>query len=113
MKKNKISTLSYFVKRLKDSGYIVWKLVTNYPIEDCRKWTILINPGRESVLITCMVNQDGQSGPAGYDVYDGGFRCRKNFTIVTDSMEVIVNNLISLSITPDSDEYKSSEAKEK
>ena len=109
MKKNKISTLSYFVKRLKDSGYVAWKLVNNYPIEDVRKWTIIINPGRESVLITCMVNHDGRGVSPAFDIYDGGFRCRKNFTIITDSFEVVANNLIQLNITPDSTEFKSSE----
>lgn len=105
-KKNKISTLSYFTKRLKDSGYVIWKLVNNYPIEDCRKWSIIINPGRESVIVTCMVNTGGLNVPTAFDIYDGGFRCRKNFTIITDSIEVIINNLINLDITPDSNEFK-------
>ena len=113
MSKNKISTLSYFVKRLKDSGYVVWKLVNNYPIEDKRKWTVCINPGRESVLITCIVNHDGRGVSPAFDIYDGGYRCRKNFTVITDSIEVVVNNLIQLTITPDSDEFKACEQRQR
>lgn len=107
MAKNKISTLGYFVKRLKDSGYIVWKMFNDYPMEDTRKWTILVNPGTESVMVTCMVNVEEQSGPPHFDVYDGGNRTRhKNVTVVTDSMEVFMNNLIQYDITPDSEKYK-------
>ena len=35
--KNKITTLSYFVKRLKDSGFNVWKICNNYAHSDPRK----------------------------------------------------------------------------
>ena len=107
MAKNKISTLGYFVKRLKDSGYIVWKIFNDYPLADTRKWTILVNPGAESVLVTCMVNVGEKGGIPHFDVYDGGNRTRhKNVTIATDSMEVFMNQLISYDITPDSDRYK-------
>jgi len=109
MRKNKISTLSYFNKRLKDSGYVVWKLVDNYPIEDSRKWSILINPGRESVIVTCKVNHDGRGESPAFDIYDGGFRCRKNFTLITDSLEVIMNYFMQIGVTPDSNEFKASE----
>jgi hypothetical protein len=106
--RNKISTLGYFNKRLKDSGYVVWKVFNKYQIEDTRKWTILVNPGRESLYITCMVNVSESGGSPHFDIYDGGNRTgQKTATIVTDSMEVIINHLIKWSITPDSSEYKS------
>lgn len=109
IRKNKISTLSYFTKRLKDSGYVVWKLINNYPIEDCRKWSILINPGRESVIVTCKVNHDGRGVSPAFDIYDGGFRCQKNFTLITDSLEVVMNHFIQIGVTPDSNEFKTRE----
>jgi len=101
--KNKISTLGYFVKRMKDSGYIVWKMFNKYSMEDPRKWTILVNPGDESVLITCKVNVAEQSSTPHFDIYDGRQLMFKNFALITDSMEVIISHLIKTGVTPDSD----------
>ena len=92
--KNKVSTLGYFVKRLKDSGYIVWKMFNKYSIEDNRKWTVLINPGDESVFITCRVNVDERSTSPHFDIYDARQATFKNMTLATDSIEVIINHLI-------------------
>jgi hypothetical protein len=101
--KNKISTLGYFVKRMKDSGYIVWKMFNKYAMEDPRKWTILINPGDESVLITCKVNVETRAGSPHFDIYDGRQLNFKNFALITDSMEVIITHLIKTGVTPDSE----------
>jgi len=107
MAKNKISTLGYFVKRLKDSGYIVWKMFNDYPLSDTRKWTILVNPGEESLLVTCMVNVGEQGSIPHFDIYDGANRTRhKNVTVATDSMEVFMTQLIELGVTPDSKTYR-------
>ena len=35
--KNKLQTSSYFVKRLKDSGFETWKIYNNYNDQDPRK----------------------------------------------------------------------------
>ena len=47
---NKITTQSYFIKRLKDSGYVVYKIFDEYSEADPRNWTVMIDPGNASVL---------------------------------------------------------------
>jgi len=37
---NKITTQSYFIKRLKDSGYVVYKIFDQYGEADPRSWTV-------------------------------------------------------------------------
>ena len=51
--KNKIYTLSYFSKRLIDSGLFVTTLL-KYDEKDVRRWTVLINPNFEKILCTCI-----------------------------------------------------------
>ena len=51
---NKITTLSYFVKRLKDSGYVVYKMFDEYSEADPRNWTVLIDPGNASNIVLVM-----------------------------------------------------------
>jgi len=40
MSRNKITTVSYFIKRLRDSGYVTDKLYTDYSNSDARSWTV-------------------------------------------------------------------------
>jgi hypothetical protein len=103
--KNKIHTLSYFKKRLKDSGYVVWDMMNKYSIEDPRKWTLLLNPSIESVFITCYVNREELGSSPEFEMNDGGLRFQKNITIKTSSMEVIVNFLTEKGITADDSFY--------
>jgi hypothetical protein len=90
--KNKLTTLSYFVKRLKDSGFITWKICDNYSQADARKWTIMIDPGNTSVFVTCYKNRDFREEV--FEFTDGGQYFPRNFSIKTASMEVIVTSLI-------------------
>lgn len=103
--KNKIHTLSYFKKRMKDNGYIVWDIMKKYAMEDPRKWTIMLNPSIESVYVTCIINRDELGGLPEFQINDGGFRFQRNLTIRTSSMEVIVNMLSSKGIVPDDSFY--------
>lgn len=103
--KNKIHTLSYFKKRLKDSGYIVWDIMNKYSIEDPRKWTVLVNPSIESIFITCSVNREELGSLPEFELNDGGLRFQKNITLKTSSMEVIVNFLTEKGITADDSLY--------
>lgn len=96
--KNKITTLSYFTKRLKDSGFVTWKLVNNYAESDPRKWTILVDPGNTSVFITCYVNKDFKSDKM-FEFNDGGRLFPRNFSLKTDSMEVVVTKLIEKGVS--------------
>jgi hypothetical protein len=110
--KNRLSTQGYFIKRLKDCGYIVWRIFDKYSIADNRKWTLLINPGEESVFITCRVNVGERASTPHFDIYDSRQHVKMR-TIVTDSMEVLVNNLVRENVTPDSVEFKKDASEKK
>lgn len=97
MTKNKITTLSYFTKRLKDSSFEVWKMFNNYNLSDSRKWTVVVDPGNTSVFITCYENKDFK-GEKMFEFNDGGRFFPKNFSIKTTSMEVIVTTLLDRGI---------------
>ena len=109
IKKNNIHTLSYFKKRLKDNGYIVWDVLNNYAIEDPRKWTILVSPSIESLYITCFVNREGFDSIPEFELHDGGLRFQKNLILKTASMEVIMNFLNTKGILPDTSKYAKEE----
>lgn len=91
--KNKITTLSYFIKRLKDSKFTVWKICDNYSISDPRKWTVLVDPGNFSIFITCYENKDFKSEKM-FEFNDGGRFFPRNFSLKTTSMEVVITTLI-------------------
>ena len=96
--KNKIYTSGYFIKRLKDSGFIVWKIFNNYSENDSRYWTILVNPGQESVYITCHINRN-ELNTVLYEIYDSGNIFKRNLFIATESIEIIINKLIQSGIS--------------
>ena len=104
--KNKIHTLSYFKKRLKDNGYVVWDIMNKYSMEDPRKWTIMVNPSIESVYVTCLVNRVTLGDTPEFEINDGGMRFQKNLTLKTSSMEVVINLLLTKGIIPDDSFYK-------
>ena len=109
--KNKISNLSYFVKRLKDNKYVTWKVFNNYSDVDTRLWTVLVNPGQESVYITCRKIRDGFENknsiiPEFEINHDTFLRTPKNIKIRTMSMEVIVTYLTKAGVTTDSELYR-------
>jgi len=89
--KNKISTLGYFKKRLKDNGFIVLDLFKNYGEQDNRKWTVMVDPSQESVIITCKLERDFDS-PV-FEFNDSLLKIP--FKLSTSSMEVIVEKLLT------------------
>lgn len=95
---NNITTQGYFIKRLRDCGFVVIKLFHNYSIMDPRKWSILINPGRESVIITCYQNKNFIKDDI-FEINDGGSKIPRNFHLSTDSMEVMISFLIKKGIS--------------
>jgi len=95
--KNKITTLSYFVKRLKDCKFNTWKISTNYSLTDPRKWTILVDPGNSSLFITCYENKDFK-GEMMFEFNDGGRLYPRNYSLKTSSMEVVITNMIEKGI---------------
>lgn len=77
----------------------------SYNIGDPRKWTILVNPGFQSVYITCFINNETLQNQPMFMFDDGGayISYRDNIKLQTDSMQVIINKLISYGISGNSD----------
>ena len=90
MAKNKITTLGYFLKRLRDNGFITLNLWSKYAVFDKRKWTVLIDPEGVSLFITCYKDDEDML----FELNDGGNLFPKNYSVKTLSMEVIVTLLI-------------------
>jgi hypothetical protein len=91
--KNNITTQGYFIKRLRDSGFIVVKLFDKYAQHDPRKWTVMIDPSNTSVLVTCYQNKEFK-GDILFEINDGGNKFIKNYNLKTQSMEIIITTLI-------------------
>jgi hypothetical protein len=97
---NKIRTPGYFIKRLKDNGFVVWKIFNAYATTDPRRWTVLVDPGFSSVFITCYSNKT-EAGEILFEIDDGGHSFSKGFFMKTDSIEVIINKLLEHNINND------------
>jgi hypothetical protein len=102
MSKNKIKTPSYFIKRLKDNGFVVLRLFSVYAKSDPRRWTVMVNPSESSVMITCYSNKT-EMDEVLFEFNDGGHRIPKNFNIKTDSIEVIIDYLITHGVSNNGD----------
>ena len=94
MSKNKLKTPGYFIKRLRDNGFIVIRLFSVYAKSDPRRWTIMVNPSESSVMITCYSNKT-EFDETLFEFNDGGHRIPKNYSIKTDSIEVVIDYLIT------------------
>lgn len=99
--KNSIKTPSYFIKRLRDSGFIVWKVFNGYGQQDPRRWTVLVDPSGSSVYITCYTNKDFY-GDIMFELNDGGQKFLKNFSLKTESLEVIITSLLNAGVNNNS-----------
>ena len=97
MKNNSITTKGYFLKRLRDSGFIAINVFDTYGLHDPRKWTVMVDPGSQSLMITCYENKEYVDDIV-FEFNDGGFKFPKNFNLKTESMEVIVTSLIERGI---------------
>ena len=102
MSKNKLRTPSYFIKRLRDNGFIVVKLFAIYSKSDPRQWTVMVNPTEASVLITCYANKNNIDEIL-FEIDDGGKRVPKNFFIKTSSIEVIVDYILGHEVSNNTD----------
>lgn len=90
---NKIHTPGYFIKRLRDSGFAVLRVFQNYGEYDSRRWTVLIDPAGSSMFVTCYINKSFINDVM-FEFNDGGNLFPKNYNISTESIEVIVQQLI-------------------
>ena len=100
-----IAKQAYFIKRLRDSGYAVDRLVPTYNNADPRMWTILINPKTAGILCTCYVNNGlldevNPKSKVYFEVFDGGQFMPGRFTIDTQSIEIFITHLIKFGIEP-------------
>jgi len=94
---NKLTTLGYTLKRLRDSGYIANKLFAEYAEADPRSWTILIDPGVSSVFCTCYIN-DPFLGDSFFELYDGNQFIPGRLNLKTSSFEILVEHLVKFGI---------------
>ena len=92
-KKNKLKTAGYFIKRLKDNDFITFKVFDKYSETDPRKWTVLVDPGGSSVYVTCFENTPFR-GEYLFSFNDGNQNFNNNFSLKTDSIEVVVSKLL-------------------
>ena len=94
---NKITTPSYFIKRLRDSGYEVWKIYDRYGDSDPRSWTVVIDPGVASLFCTCFINA-AEWDDNYFELWDGNNYVPNKFKIKTDSIEVFISYLVRYGI---------------
>jgi hypothetical protein len=104
MAKNKITTCSYFIKRLRDSGYVADKLFSEFNQGDPRSWVAIVDPGVSSVLVTCY-NNHREFGEEYFEMYDGGQFIPDKFKIKTSSIEVIIEYLVKFGINNKASTY--------
>ena len=101
---NNLTTMGYFMKRLRDSGYIVNKMFTGYSMVDSRKWTVIIDPGCASILVTCYQN-DPEYGRSYFEMYDGGKFVPGRVKLETSSIETFISYLVEWGINNKSKNY--------
>lgn len=104
MSRNKLTTVSYFIKRLRDSGYVTDKLYTDYSNSDARSWTVVIDPKVSSVFITCY-NNHNYFGEEYFEIHDGGQFVPENFKLKTSSIETVIEYLVKFNINNKSSTY--------
>lgn len=105
-RKNNLYTLGYFLKRMRDCNFIALNIFNKYRQGDRRKWTVLIDPSNTSVYITCLF--DSSTKDFIFHIDDGGNLFPKNFFVKTNSIEIIVEKLISQGVSQalEDSEYK-------
>jgi len=101
---NRVTTRGYFKKRLVQSGYKVLDIFDKYNELDTRAWTIMIDPGVDSIMCTCQVNIDGE-GKSFIELYDNGRFIPSKIKICTESIEVIMDLLNTFDLVQKRDTY--------
>lgn len=103
---NSLSTPGYFLKRLRDAGFIAIRLFQDYAPDDTRRWTIMVNPSKDSIMITCLNIFDNDRESTKFLIYDGGQKWPQNFIISTSSINVIVQELREHDVSSDNENTK-------
>jgi len=94
---NKPTTESYFIKRLRDSGYLVDRVPVRFGMHDSRAWMVVIDPGGATVFATCYRNIDDVDQNY-IEFYDGDQYIPKRFRLLTSSIETIIEWLNTFGI---------------
>ena len=90
--RNKLYTLSYFKKRLRQAGWKVGVLIPSYSDHDKRYWTICI--GEDVIFCTCLKYIDEEGDLVTYFHFsDNNQKLMIDKTISTQSMKVILEFL--------------------
>ena len=76
------------------------KISNAYSDSDPRRWTVLVDPGVTSVYITCFTNKN-EKREVLFEMNDGGNNFHSGFFLKTDSIEVVINELIGKGINND------------
>jgi hypothetical protein len=101
---NKLGTLGYFKKRMRDCGYVVDDLWRYYSKTDPRLWSVVIDPGCSTVFCTYYQNVS-EPGDNYFEIYDGGQYIPSRFKIKTSSIETFVEYLNRFGIINKSTSY--------
>ena len=96
--------MGYFIKRLKDSGYVVEKLFNEYSEIDPRSWTIIVDPKFASIFITCYNNYE-ELGDECFELSDGGQYIPEKIKLKTSSIEVLIEYLSRFGINNKHPDY--------
>ena len=96
--------MGYFMKRLRDSGYVVDRLFTGYGMVDSRTWSVIIDPGCASIFVTCYQN-DPELGNIYFEMYDGGKFIPGRLKLETSSIETFIGLLVEFGINNKSKGY--------
>jgi hypothetical protein len=100
MPRNKITTQGYFIKKMRDFGFVVERVYSKYSEDDTRKWTVVVNPKSQSIFITCRDN--GEWPWRGlYEFDDSGTIIPRGFHINTESTEVVAKHLQQFNVKPE------------
>ncbi len=94
---NKTNKLSYFLSRLRNSGYMVDVIFNRYQLIDPRVWTVVIDPDCSAIHCTCYFNKS-DLGDNFFEFYDGGQFFPPNIKIKTDSIEILITTLVKYNI---------------
>jgi len=101
---NKLTTMGYFMKRLRDNGYIVDRIFTGYSMLDSRTWTVMVDGGCASIFVTCYQN-DPEPGRSYFEMYDGGKFIPGRLKLETNSIETFINYLVKFGINNKAKNY--------
>lgn len=90
--RNKLYTLSYFRKRLRDAGITSKVLVNSYKEGDRRYWTISIDPEKR-IWCTCFKYIEDGVIKYKFKFSDGNQHLPLDRTLSTESMPIIIKAL--------------------